>query len=126
MIEFLQSQYDIIILLVALLLLIWGIYNKIKFLCLEKASEMVAQAEEHSELSGQEKFALVVLWINDCLPAFFRNNLVQIIIKKLIEFAYDTSFKFMQKYVKRKTGKDISQIISVIKSEIEESQEDKK
>ena len=101
-------------------MLIYALYQKIKFHCLEEASKMVAEAESHYELSGKEKFSLVVLWINEELPSIFRNSFFQIIIQKLIEFAYNTSFDYMKKYVKRKTGYDISTLIENIEQNKEE------
>lgn len=126
MIESIKSvlieEYNIFITLLALVLLIWSIYNKIKFLCLEKASEMVAKAEGHTDLSGQEKFALVLMWINEDLPKLFKNSLFQSVIEKLINFAYNTSFSYMTKYVKRKTGYDISEIMEqLLESEKKET-----
>lgn len=109
-----NESYGIIITIVSIVSLIYALYQKIKFSCLEKASKMVAEAESHSELSGKEKFSLVVLWINEELPYVFRNVFFQTIIQKLIDFAYNTSFEYMKKYVKRKTGYDISTLVENI------------
>lgn len=109
-----NKNYSIIITIITIIILIYALYQKIKFHCLEEASKMVAEAESHSELSGKEKFSLVVLWINEELPSIFRNSFFQTIIQKLIEFAYNTSFDYMKKYVKRKTGYDISTLIENI------------
>lgn len=109
-----NESYGIIITIVSIVSLIYALYQKIKFSCLEKASKMVAEAESHSELSGKEKFSLVVLWINEELPYVFRNAFFQTIIQKLIDFAYNTSFEYMKKYVKRKTGYDISTLMENI------------
>ena len=124
--EFLNSlsdNYSIFITLLALIILIWGIYNKIKFLCLEKATQMVAKVEDRAELTGEEKFALCIIWINEELPKVFRNSLIRSIIEKLLQFAYDNSFEYMKKYVKTKTGHDISELIEQAKEvlEIEEN-----
>ena len=86
-----NKNYSIIITIITIIMLIYALYQKIKFHCLEEASKMVAEAESHSELSGKEKFSLVVLWINEELPSIFRNSFFQTIIQKLIEFAYNTS-----------------------------------
>lgn len=120
------NDYGLIVLILAIILLIWGIYNKIKFLCLEKASEMVAKAEEHSELSGEEKFALCVLWIHEELPKIFRNSIVISIIEKLLEFAYKNSFEYMKKYVKRKTGYDITELVEKIKDTVDDTVKENK
>lgn len=109
-----NDKYGLFMTIIAIIMIIYSLYQKIKFSCLEKASKMVAEAEGHSELSGKEKFALVVLWINEELPAIFKNSFFQAIIEKLIEFAYNTSFDYMKKYVKRKTGQDISTLIESI------------
>lgn len=119
-INYLQEDYNVFITLLALIILIWGIYQRIKFLCLEKASEMVAKAESYKELSGKEKFAIVLNWINEDLPKVFTNSIFQSIIEKLIQFAYNTSFNYMKNYVKRKTGKDISDIVDNIQETLNE------
>lgn len=120
----LKEDYNVFITLLALIVLIWGIYQRIKFLCLEKASEMVAKAESYKELSGEEKFAIALNWINEDLPKIFANSIFKSVIEKLVQFAYNTSFNYMKNYVKRKTGKDISDIIDNIQetlnNEIEE------
>jgi hypothetical protein len=120
---FIGRGYTILISIISITSLIWGIYNKIKFLCLKKASEMVAKAEENSQLSGEEKFSLVLLWINNDLPKIFKNSLFQTVVEKIINFAYNTSFEYMKKYIKRKTGKDISSIIDSFKETIENDEE---
>ena len=114
-------DYNIIVSIIAIGSIIYAIYQNIKYKCLEKASKMVAEAEGHNELSGKEKFSLVVLWINEELPRIFKSALFQSIIEKIIEFAYNTSFDYMKKYVKRKTGKDINSLIEIVKEEDEEN-----
>lgn len=118
-ISILKDNYNILITLLALILLIWGIYNKIRYLCLEKASIMVAEAENKEELSGKEKFALCVLWINQELPKVFKNALIQSIVEKAIDFAYTTSSDYLKNYIKRKTGYDISTLLEQFKIEEE-------
>lgn len=114
-----NENYSIFMTVISIIILVYALYQKIKFSCLEKASKMVAEAESHSELSGKEKFSLVVLWINEELPSVFKNSFFQVIIQKLIEFAYNTSFDYMKKYVKRKTGYDISTLIETIEEDKE-------
>lgn len=111
------EQYNVFIAIIGLILLIWGIYNRIKFLCLKKASEMVSKAEGHSELTGQEKLALCIVWIEEELPSIFRNTMVKSLLSKLINYVYNNSFDFMKKYIKRKTGYDIGLLIDQLKSE---------
>lgn len=120
-----RTEAIIILSAICILLLIWGIYSKIKFLCLAKASEMVAKVEKQTELSGEEKFALCVLWINEDLPGIFRNNLFKSIISKLIDFAYNTSFDYMRNYIKRKTGYDIGELIEQVKESVDKNKEEK-
>lgn len=127
----LKNDYNVFITLLALILLIWGVYQRIKFLCLEKASEMVAKAESYKELSGEEKFAIVLNWINEDLPKVFANSVFRSVLEKLVQFAYKTSFSYMKNYVKRKTGKDISDIVDTIQDTLDKeietnSAEDKK
>lgn len=124
--ELMSGEYGIIITIICILFLLWGIYNKIKFLCLKKASEMVAKVEEKEELSGEEKFALCILWINEELPKLFRNSLFKSIISKLVNIIYVNSFDYMKNYIKRKTGYDITELIEQVKSTIEEDEKDKK
>lgn len=119
-VNYLQEDYNVFITLLALILLIWGVYQKIKFLCLEKASEMVAKAESYKELSGAEKFAIVLNWINEDLPKVFANSAFQAILKKLVQFAYNTSFTYMKNYIKRKTGQDVSEIIDTLKETLDD------
>lgn len=127
----LKNDYNVFITLLALILLIWGVYQRIKFLCLEKASEMVAKAESYKELSGEEKFAIVLNWMNEDLPKVFANSVFRSVLEKLVQFAYKTSFSYMKNYVKRKTGKDISDIVDTIQDTLDKeietnSAEDKK
>lgn len=89
-------------------------YNRIKYLCLKKASEKVADVEELNFLTGSEKFALVVKWIDEELPAVFRNSVVYTLIESLVDLAYRNAKKYMSNYVKRKTGYDIDEIIEIL------------
>ena len=100
----------IILALVAIVSLIYSIYNKIKFACLQKAAELVASVEKNEEMSGAEKFATVVLWINKALPKIFQNELVKATLEKLVQYIYENMLRYAQSYIKRKTGYNISQI----------------
>jgi hypothetical protein len=115
-----KDIYSIAVTIITIMSIIVAIYNKVKFVCLQKASEMVASAEGETELKGSEKFALVVTWINSDLPKLFKNTLFQTILKNLIQFAYNNSYTYAKKYIKNKTGLDISTIIEQIKEESEE------
>ena len=108
---FISNNYNIIATIAVVLLLIYSIYNKIKFLCLRAATEKVASVEKMSGLTGEQKFALVIKWINEELPSIFRNAFFQSIIDKLVQFDYDNCFNYMKNYIKRKTCYDISTII---------------
>jgi len=125
-----KDIYTVAITLIALFFILKAMYNNIKFICLKKASEKIASVEELKDLTGDEKFALVLSWINNDLPKVFNNAAVQTIIEKLIDFAYNNAFKYSQNYIKRKTGYDIQEIVNMIKdsnknTKIEASREDK-
>ena len=57
-------------------------------------------------LTGEEKFALVISWINKDLPKIFANSIFKTIVEKIVQYAYDNSFNYMKNYIKRKTGYD--------------------
>ena len=78
-----SNTYDVIITIIAISLAFTTMYNKIKYFCLEKAAEKVAEVEKDKELTGSQKFAKVVLWINQELPKLFKNKLFNIIVEKL-------------------------------------------
>lgn len=118
--EFITNDgYSVLISIVAGIFIIYSMYSKIKYNCLMKASKMVAEAEGREDLTGEEKFALVTIWIEDELPRIFKSNMVKGIIVVLIEYAYNNSFQYMKNYIKRKTGKDVDEVVSVVKDEIE-------
>lgn len=125
LLSFLGQGYDIITTLIAIIALIWGIYSNIKFTCLKKASEMVASVEKNVELTGEQKFALCIFWLNEELPKVFKNSFFQATLEKIVQFAYDTSFTFAQKYIKRKTGYDISEIVNSLKELVKENNDKK-
>ena len=110
-----KDIYTVAITLIALFFIIKAMYNNIKFICLKKATEKIASVEELEDLTGEEKFALVLSWINNDLPKVFNNVAAQTIIEKLINFAYNNAFKYAQNYIKRKTGYDIQELVDMIK-----------
>ena len=130
MIEFIKEivfdskTYDIIITLIAIGLAFSVMYNKIKYFCLEKAAEKVAEVEKDKELTGSQKFIKVVLWINNELPKIFRNKLFNMIIEKLVNYAYSNSKEYTKNYIKRKTGYDISELIKNLPNTSNESSKD--
>ena len=105
------NLYDVIVTMITLILLIWGIYSRIRYLCLKKAYEEIAKVESIKNLTNQQRFALVVTWIDEELPSIFRNAFFQSIIEKLVQFAYNNAYDYARKYIKRKTGLDISSLI---------------
>ena len=126
MLNFFNSlPYNILITIITIGLLIYSMYSKIKYYCLQEAITKVANIERLTDLSGEEKFAIVVTWINDELPKIFKNSLINNIIKTLVQAAYDNCFKYAKNYIKRKTGYDISEIVSEIQNKENNDQEDK-
>ena len=111
-----SKNYTILITLFALILLISAAFNQIKYLCLKKACEKIATVEKMDMLTGEEKFALVISWINKDLPKIFANSMFKTIVEKIVQYAYDNSFNYMKNYIKRKTGYDISSLIDQINS----------
>ena len=89
-----SNTYDVIITIIAIFLAFTTMYSKIKYFCLEKAAEKVAEVEKDKELTGSQKFAKVVLWINQELPKLFKNKLFNIIIEKLVNYSYNTSKEY--------------------------------
>lgn len=126
MLNFFNSlPYNILITIITIGLLIYSMYSKIKYYCLQEAITKVANIERLTDLSGEEKFAIVVTWINDELPKIFKNSLINNIIKTLVQAAYDNCFKYAKNYIKRKTGYDISEIVSEIQNKENDDQEGK-
>ena len=126
MLDFFNSlPYNILITIITIGLLIYSMYSKIKYYCLQEAITKVANIERLTDLSGEEKFAIVVTWINDELPKIFKNSLINNIIKTLVQAAYDNCFKYAKNYIKRKTGYDISEIVSEIQNKENDDQEGK-
>lgn len=119
-----KDIYIVAITLISLFFIFKAMYNKIKYICLEKASEKIASVEKLTELTGEEKFALVLCWINTDLPKIFNNAAMQTLIEKIINIAYNNSFKYAQNYIKRKTGHDISELLETIKSISEDVKND--
>lgn len=99
--------------------LVTSIFNKIRYECIKLASDMVASVELNKEMSGEEKFALVILWIDSELPRIFRNSLVRNFLDKIVQTVYENSKEYMQNYIKRKTGYDVSELVYLCRSEQE-------
>ena len=109
------KRYDVLATIIAIFFVLYAIYNRIKYLCLEKAAKMVAKVEGNKELSGEEKFSLCILWITEELPKVFKNSIFKAIIEKVVQYAYDNSFEYATNYIERKTGTDIETIVEAIK-----------
>lgn len=116
--------YGLVLTFISIGLIIITIYNRIKYLCLEKAVEKIAAVEELKELSGEQKFALVVTWINSDLPSIFSNAIVQSLIEKIIDYAYNNCFKYANNYIERKTGCNIKELINIVKDVEDEAKKD--
>lgn len=108
----------------SVILLIWSIYNNIKYECLKKATELIAKVEEQEELTGEEKFALVISWINEDLPILFQNTFIKSLTIKIAENVFENVSDYAKKYIKRKTGYDISDLIDILKDVIVDDNKD--
>lgn len=113
--------YGLALTFITIGLIIITMYNRIKYLCLEKAVEKIATVEELKDLTGEQKFSLVVVWICSDLPSVFSSTLVQALIKKIIDYAYENCFKYANNYIERKTGCNIKELINMIKSAEDEA-----
>lgn len=119
-----DNIYNSVITIIAILSILYAFYTKIKYLCLKKAAEKVAEVEEREELTGKEKFALVILWINEELPTIFKSSLFKTSIQKLVQLAYDNAFSYAKNYIKRKTGMDVSTLLTNISNTSQETSKD--
>lgn len=108
--------WNIFLAIIAIGAIIYAMYSSIKYKCLEEACKKVASIERMTDLTGEQKFALVVTWINNDLPKIFKNTLIQNVIKVLVQKAYDNCFKYAKNYIKRKTGLDISEIVTEVQN----------
>jgi hypothetical protein len=106
-----EHTYSTVLTIITIALVIISMYNRIKYLCLKKAVEKVAEAEANTELTGKEKFALVLTWIDKDYPGVFRISLFRTLLEKVVQLAYDNSKLFAKNYIKYKTGYDISEIV---------------
>ena len=99
-------------------------YNKIKYKCLEKALEKIADIEQNTELTGEEKFKIVVQWVNSDLPIIYKTTLLQQLIEKLVKYAYDNSKEYMENHVKRITGMDVQEVVNMSTSNLQDSSDE--
>lgn len=106
----------IVIIAVALV----AIYYKVRGDCIKKASEYIAKVETNETLSGKEKFMIVLAWIDESLPKILKASLFKRTKEKIAQLAFDNSSSYAANYIKRKTGMDISALISTVKTEVTE------
>ena len=98
-----------------------SIFNKIRYDCIKQASSMVASAEKYKDLTGEEKFKMVISWIDESLPKIFRNSFVKRFSEYVVQYTYDKSVEYTRNYIKRKTGYDVTEIIEKMKLEESEN-----
>lgn len=110
----------------SVILLVWSIYNNIKYECLKKATELIAKIEDQEELTGEEKFTLVISWINEDLPVLFQNTFIKSLTIKIAESVFENVSEYAKKYIKRKTGYDVSDLIDILKDVVIDDDKDKK
>ena len=91
--------------------LVYGMYQKIKFDCLQLASKKVAEAEGHTELDGKERLQLATDMIKSELPFVFTHSLLRNVAIKFIDYSYKNSKEFAEGYAKIKTGESIEDIV---------------
>lgn len=110
--------------IVGIAALIYGMYQKIKFDCLELASKKVAEAEGHHELSGEERAKLANELINKELPGTFINSLFRNLIAKFIDYSYKNSKEFAEGYAKIHTGESIDDIVEKLSANNDDTSDD--
>lgn len=94
-----------------IILLIYNIYNKIKYRCLERISLYVAQVEANTDMNGEAKFQLVVDLINTEMK-ITRNQILTGYIRKLIQEVYDSNESFAKNYMVKQFGKDGEKLLN--------------
>lgn len=119
-----SGTYGIITTLIILIVVLLSMYNKIKYKCLEKALEKIADIEQNTELTGEEKFKIVVQWVNSDLPIIYKTTLLQQLIEKLVKYAYDNSKEYMENHVKRITGMDVQEVVNMSTSNLQDSSDE--
>lgn len=110
--------------IIGIIAVIYGLYQKIRSDCIKKAIEKVAQAEKHTELSGEERYKLAFRNLEKELPGTFIRSLIKNVLAELIKHAYDNSKEFAEGYAKVKTGESIDEIVEKLSSGEEEPCED--
>lgn len=110
----------VILIITTIVGLIRVMYDKVQYKCLLKASEMVARCEGYEDLTGEEKFTLCVKWLSESLPKVFRKALGEEAIGAIVQYVYDMAYQYMTRYIRRKTGLNVSALENAIKENKEE------
>lgn len=109
---------------VGVIAVIYAMYSKIRSDCIKKAIEKVAEAEKHTDLSGEERYKLAFKNLEKELPGTFIRSLIRHLLSELIKHAYDNSKEFAEGYAKVKTGESIEEIVGKLSDSEEEVPED--
>ena len=121
-----SNIWNIILLILVISFIVYTMYLRIKYVCLKKAAEKVAEVEKMTNLTGEQKFAIVTLWIEEDLPKLFKSELVKQAVQKIVQLAYDNSSEYAKNYIKRKTGYDISGVLENLSTVVQSSSTDTK
>lgn len=121
-----SNIWNIILLILVISFIVYTMYLRIKYVCLKKAAEKVAEVEKMTNLTGEQKFAIVTLWIEEDLPKLFKSELVKQAVQKIVQLAYDNSSEYAKNYIKRKTGYDISGVLENLSTVVQSSSTDMK
>lgn len=108
-----SKQYGTVTTGIIVVLVILTIYNKIKYQCLEKISNFVAEVEKNTELSGEQKYELVKIWLANEVKITnrpFMNKLVD----KLISSVYTNSKLYAINYISRKVNVDTNKVYEAL------------
>lgn len=108
-----SKQYGTITTGIIVVLVILTIYNKIKYQCLEKISNFVAEVEKNTELTGEQKYELVKIWLANEVKITnrpFMNKLVD----KLISSVYTNSKLYAINYISRKVNVDTNKVYEAL------------
>ena len=108
-----SKQYGTVTTGIIVVLVILTIYNKIKYQCLEKISNFVAEVEKNTELTGDQKYELVKIWLANEVKITnrpFMNKLVD----KLISSVYTNSKLYAINYISRKVNVDTNKVYEAL------------
>lgn len=116
-----SKQYGSIATAVILVLILVIIYNKIKFQCLEKISNFVAEVEKNTDLTGEQKYELVKVWLSNEIKITDKPFMSKL-VDKLIEYTYTNSKLYAVNYISRKANvetKKVYEALNMIKEQSE-------